>query len=175
MATTQSDVETAPPETSSGGSVPDQAKQQAQRAKEQAVDKAGEAKEQVQSKLRSQIEERKSDAATKLNSTLQDVRSVGEELRKQGKDGPARVADQVAERGDKLASYLDSKDADELLREIEDYGRRNPWAVIAGGVVVGFAASRFLRASSQQRSAAGRALPPRVYGSGMPADPPRSV
>ena len=175
MAKTQSDVETTPPETSSGGSAPDQAKQQAQRAKEQALDKAGEAKEQVQSKLRSQIEERKSDAATKLNSTLQDVRSVGEELRKQGKDGPARVADQVAERGDKLASYLDSKDADELLREIEDYGRRNPWAVIAGGVLIGFAASRFLRASSQQRSAAGRASPPPVYGSGMPADPPRSV
>ena len=80
-----------------------------------------------------------------------DVRSVGEELRKQGKDGPAKVADQAAERADKLGGYLQDADAERILRDVEDFARRQPWAVVAGGLAVGFLASRFLKASSQQR------------------------
>jgi hypothetical protein len=125
----------------------------------------------VQSNLRTQIDQRSTEAATKLSSTLQDVRSVGDELRKQGKDAPARLADQVAGQGDKIATYLQASDADQLLRDLEDFARRNAWAVAAGGLVLGFAASRFLKASSEQRATQARALPP-AYGSGMPAGPP---
>jgi hypothetical protein len=34
---------------------------------------------------------------------------------------------------------------------VEDFARRNPWAVAAGGLVLGLAASRMLKASSSQR------------------------
>jgi len=40
-----------------------------------------------------------------------------------------------------------------VLRQAEDFGRRKPAAVIAGGVVLGFAAARFLKASSSRRYA----------------------
>jgi hypothetical protein len=50
-----------------------------------------------------------------------------------------------------LGSYLERSDGDTILRDVEDFGRRQPWAVIAGGVVLGFAASRFLKASSSRR------------------------
>ncbi|HEU4657504.1 MAG TPA: hypothetical protein VFR97_08265, partial [Capillimicrobium sp.] len=40
---------------------------------------------------------------------------------------------------------------DRILSDVERVARDNPWAVIAGGVVLGFAASRFLKASSRKR------------------------
>jgi hypothetical protein len=50
-----------------------------------------------------------------------------------------------------VAGYLRTSDGDRLLRDVEDFGRRNPWAIIAGGVFLGFAASRFVRSSSALR------------------------
>ena len=35
--------------------------------------------------------------------------------------------------------------------DAEDFGRRQPWALAAASVAAGFAASRFLKASSRQR------------------------
>jgi len=80
-----------------------------------------------------------------------DVRSVGQQLREQGKDQPAKLADQAADRAERLGNYLTGSDADRILGDVEDFGRRQPWAIIAGGVALGFAASRFLKASSSRR------------------------
>jgi hypothetical protein len=131
-------------------------------AQEQAKAKAGEVKDQAQEKARDaasnargraveQIDQRSTEAGERVSGVAGDVRSVGDELRKQGKDGPAKIADQAAERAEKVGSYLQDSDADRILRDAEDFGRQKPWAVIAGGLVLGFAASRFLKASSQQR------------------------
>ena len=81
----------------------------------------------------------------------QDARSVADELRNQGKDQPAKLAEQAAQRAESLGDYLQRADGDAILRDLEDFGRRQPWAVIAGGVALGFAASRFLKASSSRR------------------------
>ena len=69
----------------------------------------------------------------------------------QGKDQPAKLAEQAAERAESLGDYLQRTDGDTILRDLEDFGRRQPWAVIAGGLALGFAASRFLKASSSRR------------------------
>ena len=79
------------------------------------------------------------------------MRSVSEQLREQGKDQPAKLAEQAADRAERLGGYLRDNDADRILGDVEDFGRRQPWAVIAGGVAVGFLASRFLKASSTRR------------------------
>lgn len=42
-----------------------------------------------------------------------------------------------------------------MLRDVEDFGRRQPLAVAAVGLALGFAASRFLKASSRSRYAHG--------------------
>ena len=87
-------------------------------------------------------------AGERVGSTAQDTRSVADELRKQGKDQPAKLAEQAAQRAESLGDYLQRSDGDTILRDVEDFGRRQPWAVIAGGLALGFAASRFLKASS---------------------------
>ena len=80
-----------------------------------------------------------------------DARSVAEELRNQGKDQPAKLAEQAADRAERFGDYLQRSDGDTILGDIEDFGRQRPWAVIAGGIALGFAASRFLKASSTRR------------------------
>lgn len=136
------------------GQAKDAAQEKAQEVAGQAKEKAGEAKEQASSKLREQVDERSNQAGEQVSTTASDLRTVGEELRKQGKDTPAKLAAQAAERTEKLGSYLSESSADKILGDVEDFARKQPWAVVAGGLVLGFAASRFLKASSSQRYSA---------------------
>jgi len=130
--------------SSSSGSTAEQAKE---KAKEQAQQAAG----QARGALRGQVDQRSTMAGERVNSLASDVRSVSDQLREQGKDQPAKLAEQAAERAERVGSYLRDSDADRILDDIEDFGRRQPWAVIAGGVAVGLVASRFLKASSSRR------------------------
>jgi hypothetical protein len=126
-------------------------KEKAQEVAEQAQAKAGEAAGEAKGKLREQVDQRSTEAGQRVSSTAGDVRSVGEELRRQGKERPAKLADQAAERAERVGRYLTESDADRILRDVEDFGRRQPWAVVAGGLALGFLGSRFLKASSRQR------------------------
>jgi hypothetical protein len=134
---------------------------QMQETADQARSKVQEATGQAKSKARAQIDQRSTQAGERVSAAAADVRSVGDGLREQGKDGPARMADQVAERTERFGGYLRDADPDRMLADAEDFGRRQPWAVAAGGVLLGFAASRFLKASSRERYQASR-----MYGTG---------
>ena len=125
----------------------EQAQQAAGQAQEQVKQQAGQAKERA----REQVDQRSTQAGAKVSEAAGDARSVADELRKQGKDAPARYAEQAADRAERLGGYLQESDADRILRDVEDLGRKQPWAVIVGGLALGFAASRFLKASSTER------------------------
>ena len=120
-------------------------------AKDKAQEAAGQAKQKAGAQLRSQVDQRSTEAGDRVNGIASDVRSVSDQLREQGKDQPAKLAEQAADRAERLGGYLRDNDADRILSDVEDFGRRQPWAVIAGGVAVGFLASRFLKASSTRR------------------------
>ena len=109
--------------------------------------------------LRSQVDQRSTEAGQTVGGLASDVRSVGEQLREQGKDQPAKLAEQAADRAERLGGYLKQSDADRILGDVEDFGRRQPWAVIAGGLALGLVASRFLKASSQPPLRAALDLP----------------
>lgn len=130
--------------SSSSGSTAEQAKE---KAKEQAQQAAG----QARGALRGQVDQRSTEAGERVHGVASDVRSVSQQLREQGKDQPAKLAEQAADRAERLGSYLRYSDADRILQDVEDFGRRQPWAVIAGGVAIGLVASRFLKASSTRR------------------------
>jgi hypothetical protein len=130
---------------------------------EQAQEKAQQAAGQAQSKLREQLDQRSSQAGAQITEQASDLRQVGESLREQGKEGPAKAADQLAQYAEKVGSYLREKDSHALLSDAEDLGRRQPWALAAGGLAVGLAASRFLKASSSRRYH-GRTTVPRPNG-----------
>jgi hypothetical protein len=128
-----------------------QAADGARQVTDQAQEKAQQAASQAQGKLREQLDQRSMQAAEQVNQQAADLRAVSDSLREQGKDGPASAADRLAEYAEKIGGYLRDKDSDAMLSDAEDFGRRQPWAVGAGALALGFAASRFLKASSSDR------------------------
>jgi len=140
-------------ETSAPGrqGVGEDAQQKAQQIAGQAQEKAQETAEQAKGKLREQIDQRSTQAAEQINEQASDLRAVGESLRERGQESPARAADRLAEYAERIGGYLRDKDSHALLNDAEDFGRRQPWAVGAGALVLGFAGARFLKASSRQR------------------------
>jgi hypothetical protein len=129
----------------------DQAKEKAQEAAGQAREKAQQASDRAKSRVAVEVDNRSTQAGERLRSTAGDARSVADELRKQGKDRPAQLADRAAEQTERLGGYLRDSDGQQILRDVEDFGRSKPWALAAGGLVLGFAASRLLKASSTRR------------------------
>jgi hypothetical protein len=145
---------TPPVDAPNGGS---QSQGKAQEVADKAQQQVGEATGRAREQVRDQVNRRSTEAGERVQSTAADVRSVADELRRQGKDAPAKYAEQAAERADRLGSYLHEADGDRILRDVEDFGRRNPWAVVAGGMALGFMASRLLKASSSERYRSARA------------------
>jgi ElaB/YqjD/DUF883 family membrane-anchored ribosome-binding protein len=127
------------------------AKDKAQVAAGQAQEKAQQAAGQVQDKLREQIDQRSTQAGEQISTQASDLRSVSDALRKEGKSGPADAADRLAGYAERVGGYLHEKDSHALLADAEDFGRQRPWAAVAGGLAIGLAASRFLKASSGRR------------------------
>jgi hypothetical protein len=123
----------------------------AQDAAGQAQEKAQQAAGQARNRVRDEVDTRSTQAGEQAETVANDVRSVGEHLRAEGKDKPAELADKAAARVADLGDYLKRSDGDAILRDVERFGRDKPWAVMAGGVVLGIAASRFLKASSSRR------------------------
>lgn len=179
--------ETQHPQPDAGGAVQaaaGEAKAKAGDVAQEAQQKAQQTAAQLQERMREQIDERSSQVASQINEQVADLRSVGESLRGEGKDGPAKAADRLADYAEKVGGYLDAKDSHALLADAENLGRRQPLALAAGGLAVGFVASRFLKASSARRYHATAAsgvttvksgtlpTPPPVYA-GVSRQPPR--
>ncbi len=154
-----------------------QAQEKVQEAAGQAREKAQEGAERARQGLRGQVDQRSTQAGQQVRTQSEDIRTVAQQLREQGKEGPAKVAEQAADRAQKVGSWLEESDADQILGEVEDFARRNPWAVALGGLALGFAASRMIKASSSDRyhgsgSGGGNGVQGR-YGRTSPAGLPR--
>jgi hypothetical protein len=133
------------------GGVKEQAQEKAQEVREQAGEQVRKASGQAQDRARDQIDQRSTQAGEQVHQQASDLRDVAQQLREQGKAGPAKIADQVADRAERAGSWMKESDADRILSDVEDFARSNPWAVAAGGLALGFAASRLLKASSSRR------------------------
>jgi ElaB/YqjD/DUF883 family membrane-anchored ribosome-binding protein len=161
----------------SGGSADgqQQAQEVAHQAQQKAQEVAGQAQQQAQQAagkardlVRGQVTQRSTDAGEQLSGQAGDMRAVAEQLREQGKDRPAQLAEEAAQRAERVGSYLKESDADRILADVEDFARRRPWAVVGGGIALGLVASRFLKASSTERhrqasQRAKPALPPAAF------------
>jgi hypothetical protein len=135
----------------SDGSTTDQVKDQVRDKAQGAQDKARGALGQARGRLSDQVDQRSTQAGERIAGTASDVRSIADELRNQGKDAPATIAEQVASQADRVGDYLKGASGDRILRDVEDFARRQPMLVAAGGLILGFAASRFMKASSSRR------------------------
>ena len=138
------------------GSTTEQVKDRVRDKAQVAQDKAGATLGQARGRLREQIDQRSTQAGDEIRSTAHQVRNLAEQLRGQGKDTPARLVEQAADRSESFGNYLRNADGEQLLDDAESLARRLPWAVAAGGLALGFAASRLLKASSSRRYSSGQ-------------------
>jgi len=152
---------------SSSGSGTDNAKQQVQEKAEVAQEKLKGGAQQAQARMREQVDQRSTQAGEQVSATAEALRTTSRQLRDQGQDAPAQAAEKVAHQAERLGRYLSDSSADRILADLEDVGRRQPMAVMGIGVVAGFMASRFLKASRRERYQ-GRA----TSASAMPVSPP---
>jgi hypothetical protein len=133
------------------GSVPEQAKEKVQEGVEVVQEKAQELKGTAGERVRQEVDVRSTEAGTQLQGTAAAMRRTTEQLRQEGNEGQARAMDFFAERAERLGSYLNGANADQVLRDVEGFARRQPWLVAVGGATAGFFAARFLKASSSAR------------------------
>jgi F0F1-type ATP synthase membrane subunit b/b' len=131
-----------------------QAQEIAAPAKETARDIAGQAKDHAQAAAGqakdtaiAQIDERSTQLGRQVGSQADALDGVAEELRRQGKDGPAKIAEQAGERVKSVASYLEQADGQSIVAAASNLAHENPAAAAAAGAAAGFIAGRVIKAS----------------------------
>jgi hypothetical protein len=127
-------------------------REHAAQAGEAAQQKAVELKHEGGVALRSQVDERTTQLGQQARALAGSLQRAGGELEaKDGSETAGRVATAVADRIDRLGEYLQGVRGDDLVRDAERVARRRPWLVAGGAALVGFAASRLLKASAERR------------------------
>jgi gas vesicle protein len=104
-----------------GGSATEQAQQKVQDAGRQAQQQAQHAAGQARNRIREQVDQRSTDAGEQISSQASDLRTVADQLREQGKDKPAQLAERAAQYTGRVGSYLKETESDRILSDAEDF------------------------------------------------------
>lgn len=125
------------------------AKDSTRQVAKQVESTADAAKQLMSEALRDEVRRRVTAAAAQVGVFAEAARSAGEHLAEEGQEGAADWIRQAADRLEELESYLDGKDPETILSDLEDLARRNPWLLGLAGAFVGLATSRFVKASAR--------------------------
>jgi hypothetical protein len=126
----------------------DAAGQVAVQAKDAGMQMAGDARRAAEE----QINNRSTMAGERVGLAASDARDIAEHLRGKGREAPAKVADQAADRMERFAKYLQDADADRIMSDIRRVGREQPAVIVAGAAVVGVLIGRVVKASNPDGS-----------------------
>lgn len=151
MAQTRTARSSSGQEQSGGGELATTAREAAEIAREEM----GNLRERAGQRARETFDQRSNELAAQMGSAAGAIRQASGQLREQGSGGAASVVQAVADRTDRLGSYLQQTDAVRLLGDVESFARKRPWLVAGAAAAVGFLASRLLKASSSRRYADG--------------------
>jgi hypothetical protein len=104
----------------------------------------GTAQQQIGTRANTQL----SKAGDMLGQVAGAIRQSGEQMRGE-QPQIASFADTAAQQVDKASNFLRQSDFNGLVREAEDFARRQPAVFLGGALALGLVASRFLKASPQ--------------------------
>lgn len=125
-------------------------RKEAESSVREIADQAQAQLEQAGEKFKGAAADQKDMLAEELSSVAKAVSRVAEELRKE-KAASAGYASSIAGGMRRFSENMRDKDVDELIGMAQDFGRRQPAAFMGAAALAGFAASRFLFASSRRR------------------------
>ena len=120
-------------------------------AREQVQQATDTVRTQASHRLHEEVDRRSTRLGEQLDSFVQALRRAGEHLEVEGNEQGAKAAHQAADHAGRLAGYLRDSDSNRVLDDTERFARQRPWLAGGLGALVGFAASRFLKASSEGR------------------------
>lgn len=137
------------------------AKETAKSVSDGARDTAGKLAKDAKDVARSAAETAKTEAQTRAEDAkygvAREVSNVSSALRKAAeasREGSPqeRTFGQIAEGLADVSDTIANKDLGEMARDVTDLARRNPLIFLTGAALVGFAATRFGKASAQPQS-----------------------
>lgn len=126
----------------------------AREAKTEVKDLAHQAKEQASAQAQQLIEQRKGSVIDSLTGVARALQSTASQLENEQQGGIARYASDAASRLEGFSESLKNKDLDAVRRDAESFARERPALFLGGCVAIGFALSRFLKASASRSGAA---------------------
>jgi gas vesicle protein len=129
-----------------------QAKDTAREAAEQTKRKATEYADQAKTRGVAMLEEQRHNAASQLQTVGEAVHRAADKFREERDEHIAGYVDAMADEVDRCARYLEQRDAQALLRDTQQFARRNPEWFLGGMFLAGLALSRFLKASRPEES-----------------------
>jgi ElaB/YqjD/DUF883 family membrane-anchored ribosome-binding protein len=120
---------------------------------DQAKETAGQAYEVVTDKAATKLEEQKSTLTGGLSTVADSIRQAGDKLGSpENKSGltetAAKYTDTAAEKIEQAARYFEQRDVKQMVRDVENYAKRNPAVFIGAAFAAGMLLSRFLKAGT---------------------------
>jgi len=155
-----------PGQESPATQVLEQGSEVAGRAREAVQETAGQVSERARGRLRRELDRRSTEVGSHGQTVAEALRRTGRELEGRGEQAPARAVQAAAERIERGSGYLRDADADRILSDLEHRARERPWLAAGAGALLGFVASRFLKASSGYRYDERRLATPRPLAAG---------
>ena len=131
------------------GPAKEKAREVAGQAKAQAKEQAQAVAGQAKAKAAAQVDERSTQLGQQVGAQGESLDGVAQELRRQGQEAPAKVAEQVGQRIKDAGSYLEQTDGESLVQAAADAARENPAAAAVVGAAAGFAAGRVIKAARE--------------------------
>lgn len=115
-------------------------------AGQQATESVGVLAERASSLGFQQADQARTKAADGLEQVTESIRRVSMDMEGE-QPAIANVVSTAADQAERIAGYLRTTDARQILGTVEDMARRQPLIFLGGAFVLGLAASRFLKAA----------------------------
>jgi hypothetical protein len=137
------------PSAAAGQGAVAQAKDMAGDLVDQAQEKTGQVVDQARGVVASRIADQKDRAAGSLGGVAQALRQTSQQLRDQDQAGTTQYVDGAANQIERVASYLQHTDINDVFDDVEQFARRQPALFLGGAFALGLLGARFLKSSSR--------------------------
>jgi hypothetical protein len=99
--------------------------------------------------VKARVGQQKKRASRSLNRVADALRQTSHHLDEEDQQKLGDYAEQAAHWVEEFSGYLQEHEVDDLLREVENFGRRRPEIFVGGAFLVGFLAARFFKSTSR--------------------------
>lgn len=109
---------------------------------------------------RRELQQREEDARSSAAQRVQEAADAADAAAEQFPAGSvqAQAVQQVADQIEGFAHSLRTTDVSSSMRQVSNFARENPAIFLAGAAIIGFAATRFLKARSPAEAASQQAF-----------------